>query len=63
MWGSRAAVRDREINAAKNIFAAGRGCLAGKNPACCGAGSLILPAPSVAAAAKDEEDINYGNRA
>ena len=40
---------DRDINAAKNILAAGRGRLAGGTPSCHGSGILALPALCAAA--------------
>lgn len=42
-------VHDRDINAAQNILAAGRGRLAGGTPGCCGSGILALPALGAAA--------------
>lgn len=42
-------VHDRDINAARNILAVGRGRLAGGTPSCCGSGILVLPALSAAA--------------
>lgn len=43
-------VHDRDVNAARNILAAGRGRLAGGTPGCCGSGILALPAQCAAAA-------------
>lgn len=43
------AEHDRDINAAKNILAAGRGRLVEGTPGCHGSGILALPAPSAAA--------------